>query len=275
MRVRLGRVSANGNGRVGSVIVTRGPGRPRIWAHDPCGRSHRGHGVAARGPLAARPLHERRRADPALDVRGAGLRARPRRCSPSGRAFLPTPRTDTGKTTTSLKILDSTPYSFLSDDLTLLTPRDGADLPQPLTISRHTLRAVKTRSCRAASALGSSSRVGCTPVPAEVRLRARQDPPHGSDDQHDRPAPRAAAEVPRGAAGAGRGRGGRGAARGHDRDRARRRGEVRLDERGALDAANAVRGRYGFPPYSPSRASCALATARTSAIASAQSWRTR
>jgi dolichol-phosphate mannosyltransferase len=62
-----------------------------------------------------------------------------------GRAFLLTARTDTGKTTTSLKILDSTPFSFLSDDLTLVTP-DGRVLtyPKPLTISRHTLSAVKT-----------------------------------------------------------------------------------------------------------------------------------
>lgn len=61
------------------------------------------------------------------------------------RALLITARTDTGKTTTSLKVLDSGPYRFLSDDLTLLTP-DGRVLtyPKPLTISRHTLHAVKT-----------------------------------------------------------------------------------------------------------------------------------
>lgn len=61
------------------------------------------------------------------------------------RAFLLTARTDTGKTTTCLKALDSRPYSFLSDDLTLLAP-DGQVLtyPKPLTISRHTLAAVKT-----------------------------------------------------------------------------------------------------------------------------------
>jgi dolichol-phosphate mannosyltransferase len=60
-------------------------------------------------------------------------------------AFLVTARTDTGKTTTSLRMLESHPYSFLSDDLTLLTP-DGRVLtyPKPLTISRHTLRAVRT-----------------------------------------------------------------------------------------------------------------------------------
>ncbi len=60
-------------------------------------------------------------------------------------AFLVTARTDTGKTTTSLKMLDREPYSFLSDDLTLVSP-DGRVLtyPKPLTISRHTLKAVKT-----------------------------------------------------------------------------------------------------------------------------------
>jgi glycosyltransferase involved in cell wall biosynthesis len=61
------------------------------------------------------------------------------------RAFLVTARTDTGKTTTSLRMLDREPYSFLSDDLTLLSP-EGRVLtyPKPLTISRHTLKAVKT-----------------------------------------------------------------------------------------------------------------------------------
>ena len=62
------------------------------------------------------------------------------------RAFLITARTDTGKTTTVLKTLDDHPdYRFLSDDLTLLRD-DGMVLPypKPLTISRHTVSAVKT-----------------------------------------------------------------------------------------------------------------------------------
>jgi dolichol-phosphate mannosyltransferase len=61
------------------------------------------------------------------------------------RALLVTARTDTGKTTTSLRILDSEQWAFLSDDLTLVTA-DGRVLtyPKPLTISRHTLKAVKT-----------------------------------------------------------------------------------------------------------------------------------
>jgi dolichol-phosphate mannosyltransferase len=60
-------------------------------------------------------------------------------------AVMLTARTDTGKTTTALKLLDHYPYSFLSDDLTLVCP-DGRVLayPKPLTISRHTVAAVQT-----------------------------------------------------------------------------------------------------------------------------------
>ena len=59
-------------------------------------------------------------------------------------AYLITARTDTGKTTTILKMLDSYPYEFVSDDLTLVAP-DGTVLPypKPLTISNHTAHAVK------------------------------------------------------------------------------------------------------------------------------------
>jgi hypothetical protein len=65
--------------------------------------------------------------------------------SSGDKAFLITARTDTGKTTTILKSLDANPgLGFLSDDLTLLCP-DGSVLtyPKPLTISRHTVAAVK------------------------------------------------------------------------------------------------------------------------------------
>jgi dolichol-phosphate mannosyltransferase len=65
--------------------------------------------------------------------------------SENGDAFLVTARTDTGKTTTVLKILDDWPLGFMSDDLSLVNP--AGDLfcyPKPLTISRHTLGAVKT-----------------------------------------------------------------------------------------------------------------------------------
>jgi dolichol-phosphate mannosyltransferase len=61
-------------------------------------------------------------------------------------AYLVTARTDTGKTTTVLRVLDNQPgCSFVSDDLTLVNP-EGRVLtyPKPLTISRHTLVAVNT-----------------------------------------------------------------------------------------------------------------------------------
>jgi dolichol-phosphate mannosyltransferase len=62
-----------------------------------------------------------------------------------GDAYLVTARTDTGKTTTILKSLENHGSGFLSDDLTLLRP-DGSVLtyPKPLTISRHTVKAVRT-----------------------------------------------------------------------------------------------------------------------------------
>ena len=62
-----------------------------------------------------------------------------------GEAFLVTAKTDTGKTTTILRMLDRERCSFLSDDLTLVCP-DGRLLmyPKPLTISRHTAAAVKS-----------------------------------------------------------------------------------------------------------------------------------
>lgn len=62
------------------------------------------------------------------------------------RAYLITARTDTGKTTTILRLLDNyKDVAFLSDDLTLVRP-DGRVLsyPKPLTISLHTMVAVNT-----------------------------------------------------------------------------------------------------------------------------------
>ena len=62
-----------------------------------------------------------------------------------GEGFLITAKTDTGKTTTILKTLDNLPWSFLSDDLTLVSP-DGRLMtyPKPLTISLHTAQAVRS-----------------------------------------------------------------------------------------------------------------------------------
>jgi dolichol-phosphate mannosyltransferase len=65
-------------------------------------------------------------------------------------AYMITARTDTGKTTTLLKILsrqrrDSDQAAFLSDDMTVVSASGVAmTYPKPLTISYHTLRAVNT-----------------------------------------------------------------------------------------------------------------------------------
>ena len=60
-----------------------------------------------------------------------------------GLAFMVTARTDTGKTTTMLKILgNGGGFGFISDDLTLVNPEgDVLTYPKPLTISHHTLHA--------------------------------------------------------------------------------------------------------------------------------------
>ena len=59
-------------------------------------------------------------------------------------AFLVTARTDTGKTTTMLKILDGSSLRFVSDDLVIMSP-DGIvrSFPKPLTISAHTVQALR------------------------------------------------------------------------------------------------------------------------------------
>jgi len=65
-------------------------------------------------------------------------------------AYMITARTDTGKTSTLLKILayqrrNNDQAAFLSDDMTLVSPEGMAmTYPKPLTISYHTLRAVNS-----------------------------------------------------------------------------------------------------------------------------------
>jgi len=60
-----------------------------------------------------------------------------------GRAFAITARTDTGKTTTMLKVLAASDMEFVSDDMTLITGTGHViTYPKPLTISAHTLHAV-------------------------------------------------------------------------------------------------------------------------------------
>jgi hypothetical protein len=65
-------------------------------------------------------------------------------------AYMITARTDTGKTTTLLKILNhqrryTDNASFISDDMTLVSP-DGVAMtyPKPMTISHHTVQAVNS-----------------------------------------------------------------------------------------------------------------------------------
>jgi putative flippase GtrA len=60
-----------------------------------------------------------------------------------GRAVMVTARTDTGKTTTALKLLQKRPLEFLSDDLTLLDERGQIlSYTKPLTVSSHTVAAL-------------------------------------------------------------------------------------------------------------------------------------
>jgi dolichol-phosphate mannosyltransferase len=67
-----------------------------------------------------------------------------------GRAYLVTARTDTGKTTTILRLLDQQQRTedsghFLSDDLTLVDASGRVlSYPKPLTISHHTVAAINT-----------------------------------------------------------------------------------------------------------------------------------
>jgi dolichol-phosphate mannosyltransferase len=143
IRVRVGRVSANG---ASGVRYREGPGRLGFAvAIDLEDRIE-----ATASPLLRRSPHVlyTNLVEPILrwTFAARGYALVHAACLAAGEdAFLVTARTDTGKTTTSLRMLDHHPFSFLSDDLTLLSP-DGRVLtyPKPLTISRHTLKAVKT-----------------------------------------------------------------------------------------------------------------------------------
>jgi dolichol-phosphate mannosyltransferase len=147
IRVRLGHISRNGHGPVGPAIHYReGPGGfgfgVEIEIGDPI--------EATASALVGRSPHVlyTNVVEPILrwTFAARGYALVHAACLADGdHAFLVTARTDTGKTTTSLRLLDSHPYAFMSDDLTLLTA-NGLVLtyPKPLTISRHTLTAVKT-----------------------------------------------------------------------------------------------------------------------------------
>ena len=60
-----------------------------------------------------------------------------------GLAYLVTARTDTGKTTTALKLLQDSDLEFLSDDLCIVTPAgELLTYAKPMTMSFHTVKAV-------------------------------------------------------------------------------------------------------------------------------------
>jgi hypothetical protein len=87
------------------------------------------------------------------------------------KAYMITARTDTGKTTTLLKILDhqrrdTDKAAFISDDLTLVSP-DGEVMtyPKPMTISAHTVRAIN------ATTLNRSQRFS---LPFQSRIHSRE-----------------------------------------------------------------------------------------------------
>jgi hypothetical protein len=162
VRVRIGRVAGRGAG----AVPTAGGATRVHYAELP-----RGRGFAAeielgeRVDIVASPLLRRSRhvlytnvVEPVLRwtfaERGYAL-VHAACLASQDRAFLVTARTDTGKTTTVLKTLDRHPYSFLSDDLTLVSA-SGRVLayPKPLTISRHTLGAVATPLLRRRERLG-------------------------------------------------------------------------------------------------------------------------
>jgi dolichol-phosphate mannosyltransferase len=147
IRVRLGRISTNGHGPGGPAIRYReGPGRFGFGVEIEVGIPIE----ATASALVGRSPHVlyTNVVEPILRWTFAdrGYALVHAACLADGeQAFLVTARTDTGKTTTSLRLLDTEPYSFLSDDLTLVAPNGRVlPYPKPLTISRHTLRAVRT-----------------------------------------------------------------------------------------------------------------------------------
>lgn len=69
-------------------------------------------------------------------------------------AYLVTALTDTGKTTTMLKVLDQSELSFISDDLIVMSPHGIVrTFPKPLTISAHTVHALRNTNLSRAERL--------------------------------------------------------------------------------------------------------------------------
>jgi dolichol-phosphate mannosyltransferase len=98
----------------------------------------------------------------------------------AGTGILVSARTDTGKTTTVLRLLQHSGASFLSDDMTIIDARGFASrYPKPLTISNHTLKAVPKHRLRLLqrAALQLQSRIHSRSGRAAARWLARRNVP--------------------------------------------------------------------------------------------------
>jgi glycosyltransferase involved in cell wall biosynthesis len=80
-----------------------------------------------------------------------------------GRGIMLSARTDTGKTSTILRLLRERGGQFLSDDMTIIDSEATAwSFPKPLTISHHTLRAVEATDLTPAEWRGGRGHAPCT-----------------------------------------------------------------------------------------------------------------
>ena len=115
-------------------------------------------------------------------------------------AIVMSAQTDTGKTSTVLRLLMHRSWGFLRDDMAIVDP-DGTirSFPKPMTLSSHTMNAVNERSaCR--SPTGS-----CSAVRSRVHSKQGRSIGHSLGRGNVPivtinalgPAPRAAAQVPR------------------------------------------------------------------------------
>ena len=82
-----------------------------------------------------------------------------------GRGYFVTAKTDTGKTTTTLRLLEDSDYGFISDDLSLIDARGVVrTYPKPMTISSHTIDALQSANL---------SRKQSATLPFQSRLHSR------------------------------------------------------------------------------------------------------
>ncbi|HEX8940723.1 MAG TPA: GtrA family protein [Candidatus Limnocylindrales bacterium] len=79
-----------------------------------------------------------------------------------GRAALLSAQTDTGKTSTVIRLVRDRGYQFLSDDMTIIDPRGVArHFPKPMTLSYHTMHSIRGDEipARQRAALAVQSRI--------------------------------------------------------------------------------------------------------------------